>query len=243
MLITGAAGRIGTALRAIWGDRYRYRLHDQRAIEGEKEMIVGDLCDFEQIKKACEGVDTVVHLGAYPNEADFHSVLMKPNLEGCYNVFESARLAKVRRVIFASTVQTIGFWGGKRLVTGRMVPRPISVYAATKIFGEAVGRFYSDKHGLSVVCVRIGWFTNNENFPKEFKKHGGFPIAVTARDLAQLIRLAIDAPDLKYEILNGASDNDDCPMDWFYAQRLLGYTPQDGLREGKESKKLPLVKD
>ena len=53
----------------------------------------------------------------------------------------------------------------------------------------------------------------------------------------------IEAPDLKYEILNGASDNDDCPMDWFYAQRLLGYTPQDGFREGKESKKLPVVKD
>lgn len=243
VLLTGAAGRIGTTLRREWGGHYNLRLLDMRAIKDAPDSITADLRDFRALWQACRGVDTVVHLAAHPTEGDFHTQLLPHNLEGLYNMFEAAHQAQVRRFIFASTVQTIGGWGGKRLVTGRMVPRPISVYGATKIFGEALGRYYSDQRGMSVVCVRIGWFTDNDNFPKGFQKHRGFCIAVTGRDLAQLIRLAIDAPDLKYEILHGASDNDDCPMDWFYAQRLLGYQPQDGFREGKQSRKLAPGKD
>src|SRR5690606_4581175 len=106
VLITGAAGRIGSFITKQWVDRYDLVLSDVR----QPAETYGfpfhqlNLSDFDAVKQVVAGVDTVVHLGADPSmEAPWESLLPN-NLIATYNVFESAAQNGCRRVIFASSV-------------------------------------------------------------------------------------------------------------------------------------------
>ena len=66
LLITGAAGKVGSGLRRHLKDRYDFRLLFHRtvpAVEPDDEIVVSDLANFENMVEACEGIDTIVHLG------------------------------------------------------------------------------------------------------------------------------------------------------------------------------------
>lgn len=225
LLITGAAGKIGNALRKGLRGRYRLiRLLDvaplHAAAAGE-EIHSTDIRDMAALEKAMAGVDCVVHLAGVPEEAEWAKVLPL-NIEGCYNVFEAARLQGVQRVVFASSNHAVGFHRRERFIDNTVAPRPDSRYGVSKVFGEALGRLYADKHGLSVACLRIGTFRTPDR-PVDAR---GLLTWISHRDMVQLVRRCIDHPNYHFVIVYGVSNNLRSRWDNTNA-KFLGYRPED----------------
>ncbi|MGE0799376.1 MAG: NAD-dependent epimerase/dehydratase family protein [Lautropia sp.] len=225
VLITGAAGRIGVVLRQRLGGRYGLlRLLDiaaqQPAAAGE-DVVRADIGDREALRAALSGIDCVVHLAGIPTEADWDRILAA-NVVGTYNVFEAARLAGVRRVVFASSNHAIGFYRRDVDIDTDVVPRPDSRYGVSKVFGEALGRMYADKYGLSVACLRIGPFRTPDRPMAERELMNW----ISHRDMAQLVRRCIEHPDFHYLVAYGVSGN--TRGRWHNAGLdFLGYRPED----------------
>jgi uronate dehydrogenase len=164
ILLTGAAGGVGTFLRASLPAEYGHtlRLFDRAPIEGEPEAIIAELADTAALQKAVDGVDAIVHLAGIPVEAPFADILTA-NIQGTYNLYEAARAAGVRRVVFASSNHAVGFTERPEgaPASGATVPvgtelRPDTYYGLSKCFGENLASLYADKHGIETVSVRIG---------------------------------------------------------------------------------------
>jgi uronate dehydrogenase len=210
-------------------EQFALRLLDVKPLDhllkSDDEFVRADIRDYDALKSACDGVHAVIHLAAISDEADFHSLLLPFNLEGTYNVFEAARQAGVTRVVFASTGQTVLFYPPGEMVTVDMPARPWTVYACTKMFGEALARHYSDKHGMSMIVIRLCNFQppNSEllRTSPEVQKQWCSP-----RDLAQLLIRAIRS-DLQFGVFFGVSNNAGRYWDISNAQHLLGYAPED----------------
>jgi uronate dehydrogenase len=224
VLITGAAGLIGRVLRAGLVGQYELRLADIAPQEpaGEHEEIVSaDITRHEQLRDIMQGVDTVVHLAGIPDE-DTWQKIRDMNIDGCYNVFEAAREAGVKRVVFASSNHAVGFHRRDRMIDDTVMVRPDSRYGVSKAFGEALGRMYADKHGMSVACLRIGSFRPDDT-PSAPRHLASW---ISHRDMVQLTRRCIDAPAYHFVIVYGVSDN--ARNRWSNANaRALGYSPED----------------
>jgi nucleoside-diphosphate-sugar epimerase len=227
LLITGPGGRVGSQIVPLLREHFALRLFDVRPLKpvADDEVLHGDIRDFEALKTACAGAAAMLHLAAVPDEDDFHSKLLPMNLAGGYNAFEAARQAGVPKVLFASTGQTILNYPKGHRVTTDMPVRPSTVYGCTKVFGEALGRYYSDNHGMQVICIRICWFQPYDS--AALRK--GAEIArewCSPRDLTQLIVKSIRA-DVKFAIFFGISNNTGRCWDISNAQELVGYAPED----------------
>jgi nucleoside-diphosphate-sugar epimerase len=231
VLLTGAAGRIGTAFRQEVGDRYRFRLADLRVdtlIEtpGEgHEVVALDITDLDACRRACADVDTIVHLAADPSErADWETSLLPNNIRGTVNVFQAASEAGVRRVVFASSVQTVLAYPEGETLPDDVAPRPANLYGASKVFGEAVASTFASR-GLSAIAVRIGaydapWF-------HELHDQGDAMAYVSPRDLNDLFVRCIEAEGISYAVVAGVSNNQPNRFDLRQTRRLLGYAPRD----------------
>ena len=160
VLVTGAAGLVGGHLRQHWGDRYELRLADIRPVvdlAAHEEFVEMDIAEYDAFLAACQGMDAVVHLAADPSmDAEFYHSLLPLNIIGCYNGFEAARAAGCKRIVFASSINAILGTNQDEPVAWDTPVYPVNVYGATKCFGEALGRVYAHRHGLSCIMVRIG---------------------------------------------------------------------------------------
>ena len=222
VLITGAAGLIGTGLRENFKGRYRLRLSDVRTPEGlraDEEFMEVDIRDLDAVRRAVEGVDAVVHLGGIASE-DTWEAIRDVNIEGTYHVFESMRRSGVKRAVYASSVHAVGFYPRSRRIDADVTVLPDSRYGVSKAFGEAAGALYANKYGLEVMAVRIG-----NAYPEPIDERR-LSIWTSHRDLAQLIGIGIDHPDLGFEIVYGVSGNTRSWWDNANAERL-GYRPED----------------
>jgi uronate dehydrogenase len=223
VLLTGAAGKVGSCLRAGLRDGLReLRLSDLSPVEPEvanETDAPADLRDAAAVARAVEGVEAVVHLGAVPDEAPF-DVLAGPNLHGVFHVFEAARRAGVRRVVFASSNHATGFYPTAQRLTGAEPVRPDGLYGASKAFGEALGHMYADRFGLEVISVRIGSFLPRPTQPRHLSTW------LSPGDAVRLFRACLTTPDVDYAVVYGASANDRGWWDLGPA-RALGYEPRD----------------
>jgi uronate dehydrogenase len=204
IMYTGGAGRVGTIIRAGLEGRYPdVRLLVQNAgtalLKGETEFV-GDLADLDLLTELCSGVDTIVHLGGIADERSFPMIL-ENNIVGTYNLFEAARRANVRRVVFASSNHAIGFYPTDTKIDNQVLPRPDSYYGVSKAFGETLGRLYHDKWGTEVVSLRIGSFREE---PGDLRQLSTW---ISHRDMISLMQRAIDAPGVGYQIVYGVSAN------------------------------------
>ena len=242
VLITGASGLIGGVLRRGLGDKYDLRGVDRRPVEG-MESHVADMRDLEAALPAFEGVDVVLDLASNPSHTIDWDVAHGNNMACTYTALEAARRAGVRRLIFASSNHATGMYEMdppyRDIVAGRyegldperipyitphMPVRPDGPYGVAKVMGEAAGRYYSDRYGLSVICLRIGTL-NAQSRPLE-PRH--FATLFTHRDLVQLVDRCIAAPEgLRFAIFYGVSDNRWRFWDISNSRRLVGYEPQD----------------
>ncbi len=228
ILITGPGGRIGPQILPLLREHFALRLFDAQKLpaDGDDETVQGDIRDFAALRQACEGVTAMVHLAAISDEAEFYGKLLPVNLEGVYNAFEAARQAGVKKVIFASTGQTVLGYGRGNWVTPDMLARPSTVYACTKMFGEALARYYSDTFGMSMICLRICFFRAYDDPLLRVEGHDCRREWISPCDLTQLIVKSIRA-DLPFGIFFGVSNNTGRFWDISNAQQLLGYEPQD----------------
>ena len=228
LLITGGAGRIGTAVRPLLRDRYRLRLvtHSKPAEPAaDDELVQADIQDLPRMLEVTAGAHAVLHLAANASMRTPWNVVRDANIDGTFNVFEAARLAGVRKLVFASTNHVTGMYERDGLpVAPEMVVRPDSLYGVSKAFGEALGRFYVDEYGMSVICVRIGSFQPHPRNPRMLATW------LSPRDFAQLVWRGIES-DVPFGVFYGISGNTRRYWDISNAQSLLGYAPEDDAEE------------
>lgn len=222
VLLTGAGGDVGRRLRP--GLRQRYpglRLSDLRPpadLHPDETFVAADLTDPAAVARAVQGIDGIVHLGGFSVEGPWETV-RAANIDGCFHLFEAARVAGVQRVVFASSNHAVGFYPRSQTIDHTVPVLPDSRYGVTKVFGEALGALYAHKHGLRVTCVRIG---NVGDAPIDRRR---LAIWLHPDDLLQLIAIGLEHPEVRYEILYGASDN---ARAWWDNRRALalGYRPR-----------------
>ncbi|HUP96600.1 MAG TPA: NAD(P)-dependent oxidoreductase [Usitatibacter sp.] len=222
VLITGAAGDVGTHLRRELAGRYKLRLSDIKPVAnlaGNEEFLAADIAKMEQVAPLMRGVDAIVHLGGFSVEGPWEAI-HQANIVGCYNVFEAARMSGVKRILFATSNHAVGFYRRDETIDHRVYPRPDSRYGVSKVFGEALGSLYADKYGMEVFNMRLG----NVN-PRPIDKRR-LSIWISPRDLAQLVTIGIEHPDIRFEVVYGVSGNRRSWYDNANAARL-GYKPQD----------------
>jgi len=227
ILITGAAGEIGRVLRAgLYNGRRQLRLLDikpQEPARAGEECVAADLADTSALLDAMRGVDCIVHLEGVPREGTWDAILPN-NVIGTYNLFEAARAAGVRRVIFASSNHVIGYYRATQKVGIAEPERPDSRYGVSKAFGEALGRLYADKYGLEVACLRIGSFRARPGDARQLATW------ISHRDMVELARCCIEAPAFHFLVLYGVSNNTRNRWDNPDALRV-GYRPVDNAEQ------------
>ena len=252
ILITGIAGTIGTILASdLEGDHEVHGL-DTRPVARPNTAAV-DLRDASAMASAFRAKDVVIHLAAdrrHEVEIGWDD-LMGPNVVATANVFDAARTSGVRRVIFASSMHVMGGYesdeayrsivsgryGGLApddvpLVGGDMPVRPDSRYAASKAFGEALGRYYADAESMEVVSVRIGAITENDRPGVDQRSWVAW---FSQRDVAGFFRACVERPGLRHEVLYAASANRWKIYDTPYAWRVLGFQPTDNAEDFRSS--------
>jgi uronate dehydrogenase len=221
--ITGAAGRIGTTLRAgLSGKVAGLVLIDRREVSDLRSgetAVLADLADPLALRDALDGVDGVIHLAAIADEADFHD-LAEVNIVGTWHLLEAARQAGVTRVVYASTGRTIGMYDVSVTVTTEMATRPDGLYAVSKVAGEALCRLYADKFGFTATCLRIGAFKAAPLDDRDLSVWLSPEDAVAA----VLAGMAQDGPS--FNVVLAYSDNEHSWVD-LRGGRELGYSPQD----------------
>ncbi len=222
ILMTGASGGVGTFLRKELANRYRLRLSDMRPITNiaaGESFMAGDCASPDDMLRVTAGVDGIIHLGGYSVEGPWETILQS-NIIGTYNLYEAARRNGVKRVIFATSNHAMGFYKRTERIDHTAYPKPDGRYGLSKMFGEGVARLYADKYDVSSLCIRIG---NVAMQPIDVRR---LSIWISPRDLAQLIGIGLEYPDLRFEIVYGASDNARGWWDNANAHRL-GYRPVD----------------
>jgi len=173
-------------------------------------------------------IDVVINLAANSNpSASFEEVLV-PNIVGAYKVFEAAKQAKVKRVIFASSIHAVKGYSDKHEITSRDAPKPVDFYGASKAFGEALCYVYSYKYNLSCLAIRIGAYVTNNKQKSICYTRSDYGHVISQRDMAQLIHKAILAPKkVKYAILSGISKDKHKHLELKSTKKLIGYEPKD----------------
>jgi uronate dehydrogenase len=204
ILVTGAAGGIGSRLRTLLKGIYpQIRWSDIRKpddLTPDEEFVQADLSDYAAVEKLAAGIDGIVHLGGFSVEGPWETIL-SANIIGARNIYEAAYRQGVERVVFASSNHAVGFYPRARKIGVDVTVRPDSRYGVSKAFGEAMGALYADKHGLRVTCLRIGNFGDT---PIDQRR---LSIWLMPEDLVQLIQIGLEHPDIRFEIFYGASDN------------------------------------
>jgi nucleoside-diphosphate-sugar epimerase len=240
ILVTGSAGRIGRAVIAELQARgLPVRCFDRVPTPGAREQIVGDLTNAAAVRQAVEGVNTVIHLAATPDDDDFLTQLAPNNLVGVYHVLESSRLAGVRRLILASSGQVV-WWQRERgpwPIKTDDPPTPRGWYAATKVFLEAAGRICAESHGMSVIAVRLGWLPRSREHVEELNSlEWAKDVYLSPGDAGRFFACAVEAPaDLCFAVVYATSRPLRKAMyDLETAKQLLGFEPRDRWPEGIE---------
>jgi uronate dehydrogenase len=222
LLVTGAAGGVATQVRPLLRAHYRLRLTDRAPVPDplpDEEVATADLADIASLRQVIAGVDGILHLGGKSVESAWE-VIHEANIVGGYNLFEAARQERVKRVVFASSNHAVGFYPRAETIGIDAPVRPDSRYGLSKAFGEAVAALYAYKYGAEVMSIRIG---NITAAPADRRR---LAIWQSPRDFVQLVRIGLEHPDIRHEIVYGMSDNARAWWDNGNAHRL-GYRPQD----------------
>ena len=223
LLLTGAAGGLGQALRErLKANCATLRLSDRLdfGVAGaNEEVILADLAVASEVNLMVQGVDAIVHLGGVSVEGPFEPI-MQANILGVYNLYEAARKHGVKRVVFASSNHVTGFYRQSETITSDLPARPDGFYGVSKAFGEDLSRFYFDRYGIETACIRIG---SSFAEPRDRRMLASW---LSFDDLHRLITACLTTPVLGHSIIFGMSNN---AVTWWdnSKARHVGYVPQD----------------
>lgn len=239
VLVTGAAGIVGSVLREGLGEGYELRGLDRRRAPGVRR---GDVCRPWTISRAVAGTDAIVDL-ATGSAVSLPWRSVRRDVGGRIAVLEAARRHGVPRYVFASSNHVVGGYEREppyaRICAGDYagldpaeIPaigtdwpvRPDSPYAVGKLFVEAAARLYAEEHGLSCLCLRLGTVLPGDRPTRP--RH--FATQLTHADLVRLVDCALRAPDdLRFGVYFGVSANTWRFWEIAGARRELGYEPRD----------------
>lgn len=223
ILITGAAGMLGTELRrGLAPLARRLRLNDREEIadlQPNEEAAICDLGDHDAVMRMVEGVDAIVHFGGASRERPWEDIV-NSTIRGSYSIYEAARRHGVRRIVFASSVHAIGFHKLESHIDARTPTRPDTLYGVSKCFVEDLSRLYWDKFGIETLCLRIF-----SSFP-EPQDHRHLWSWLSFDDCVQYVTRGLTAPRVGHTIAFGISDNRLKVVDDSLAGHI-GYQPQD----------------
>jgi uronate dehydrogenase len=230
VLITGAAGAIGTALRnGLRADWRHLRLTDVRPVKdptNNEEALVADISDRAALERMMPGVRAVVHLAGMLGNYDLED-LFRVNARGLFDVFETARLAGVERIVFASSNHAFGCYPITEPVSPALPPRPDSLYGVFKVLGETMLQNYYDRHGIRSVSLRIGTYRTE---PIDQRSLATW---LSPRDVAHLVDVSLRHPDPGCLVVNGYSNNTRLKTfdpNW----EKLGYRPRDNAEDYRD---------
>ncbi|MBN2128333.1 MAG: NAD(P)-dependent oxidoreductase [Sedimentisphaerales bacterium] len=248
--ITGAAGRIGKNLAAGLAEKYEltlfYRNNKPDTVR-KLDMVRADIAKEEETRGIFDGLDAVIHLAASPSTQTPWEDVLKNNIIGTYNVLEEARRAGVRRVVFASTNHVQNgyavedgplsldpeFTKSGRLIKLTDPPAPDSYYGVSKVFGEDLGRYYVQFHGLEFVSVRIGWAAP-ETLPDrkltETAERHLRALFFSQRDCVDLFIRTLEVK-ADFLVVYGVSNSRNPIFDLNETKDILGYEPRDNEEE------------
>ncbi|MDR9759951.1 NAD(P)-dependent oxidoreductase [Rhizobium redzepovicii] len=225
--MTGAAGRVGTLLRPLlrahFGHVSLIDLQEPTGLGDNETFVRADLTKLDETQAALKDIDGVVHLAGIASGTDMNAIL-HANVLGTYNLYEAARINKVERVVYASSNHATGFYPRGEIISPLDPMRPDSPYGLSKCWGELVAGLYYDTSGIRSLSIRIG---NAGTYPNSERS---IAIWISARDLAQLVRIGLTHPLIAATVVYGVSDTDEKWWDNDLARRL-GYQPEDRPRD------------
>lgn len=231
ILLTGASGRIGRTFFAATQSRYRFILTDVRepdyAIPAPHRFIAADLSQPDQAATllAEEPVDTVIHLAGIPDAQACFDDLLPANILSTTWLLKAAAEHRCRRLVFASSAQTIEGYPKDVQIHPGMAVCPANLYGVTKCYGEALCSFYASQHSLSCVALRIGAFEakldNSQHTTRDYSAW------LSPDDAVRLLTGAVEAENITFFIGYGISDNRFKRFDLTQTREVLGYMPSD----------------
>ncbi len=234
VLLTGAAGMLGTILRDnLNGWQSILRLSDIKNLgktrDGE-EIIKCDLSNIDKVMDLVDGCDYIIHLGGISIEDSFNNIL-EANIKGAYNIYEAARKKGVKRILFASSNHAIGFHKREDMLDANSPMRPDSIYGLSKCFGENLARYYFDKFGIETASIRIG-----SSFPKPINRRM-LATWLSFDDLTDLVKKIYQIDRLGYAVIYGVSDN---KQKWWdnSLTSYIGWKPNDNSQQFENDAKL-----
>ena len=234
ILVTGSAGRVGSAVCQVLAERgHRVRGFDCRPTVCLDDALIGDLTDPDAVYQAVDGTDVVLHIAATPAEADFMSLLLPNNIVGLYHLCEAARKHGVSRLVLTSSGKVVANHAWRERTIGLDDGlAPDDHYACTKVFAEVMGQMYASRYGMSVAAVRLGWVPRDQeeaDLLAADKKNFDWYLSPPDAGLFFSLLAESDHPELdRFVVLAALSRSRDYPrMDMNLSRRLLGYEPRD----------------
>lgn len=234
VLLTGADGRVGSELRRLLRPDFDIRSVDIRPTECEADAHVADITKLSQLLPLMDGLDAVAHLAiastrTIPDHTSdaYWEAQLDVNVKGTFNVFEAARRAGVKKVVYMSSLTTVFGYPRDRYIDRHTPALPDSVYALTKQMGEQVGELYSRMHGISAICFRLGCPVDASNLPPQAQTDKLYRSLCTSfDDIAQAYRLALRSKDIPFAVYTLLSDNPESLWDLSATREALGYRPR-----------------
>ncbi len=166
-LVTGGAGFIGSNLvDALLEQGHAVRVIDNFAtgkrenlahVRDRIDLLEGDLTVLDDVRRAVDGIDVVLHHGAIPSVPKSVADPLTSNaanVTGTLHVLVAARDAGVRRVVYASSSSVYGDQDASRPKVETMTPMPISPYAVSKLAAEQYCQVFYAVYGLETVALR-----------------------------------------------------------------------------------------
>lgn len=181
--ITGASGNVGRQAIEAFSDADLTLFSHSESEDLETTPI--EITDRDAVADALEGQDVAIHLAANPDPRAEWDAVSGPNVEGVYNVYAAAVEHGLERVVFASSNHAVNMGntvsptrpestsGQPTVVRPSERPDPDTYYGVTKVFGEAMGQYYANRHGLDVVNLRIGWLLTRDELKETVANRDG----------------------------------------------------------------------
>jgi nucleoside-diphosphate-sugar epimerase len=244
LIITGAAGLIGSGMVKELSPAHDLRLLDRTVIHDRRSLIADLARDCRRIRlslrsgfgraswtETFDGAAGVLHLAADRRVTAPWPAVLRDNVHATWNVIQAAVRHRVPRVVYASS-----HWAVKAIerelaprcyapdgpkITSDMPPRPVTAYGISKAMGEIAGRCAVDEGELrSFVAVRIGAYPGRPPVGDDQAR-----LWVGAHDLRSLLRSCLETPFEGFHVVYGVSAQLSAPFDLSHARHLLAWSP------------------
>ncbi len=226
VLLTGAAGHIGSVLAQRLDDEHELRGLDLRPAPQSwtGQYVVGDCADPDVAHSAMAGMDAVIHLAGVPTETDLPTILHS-HVESTAALLDAMVTHGTARMVYASSNHAVGMTPRADIPEDQSLattvrPRPDTFYGVGKVAAEALLSLYADRHRISSVAMRIGSFLERPTSRRNLATWLSYD------DCAAMVHAALTAELEGYTPIYGISANSDRWWD-LEPGRALGYHPSD----------------